>query len=189
MKIIVIYGSPRQESNTTFMAKILQKVVDPAGEAELVEVWANEARVSPCQGCCGCGRGPEHRCVITDDMEAIYGNLPGADLVILASPIYWNFVTAQAKAILDRLEACAWDIDKYFRGKLFTLVLAYRNDADNVVNLFRKMTRWAGIELATVEYRSLDPATDRDLYVWNDPGKLEEIRAAGREIRERLGRR
>ena len=57
------------------------------------------------QACHGCGDCEEDgTCIIVDDMDRIYDLLESADAVILASPLYFDDVTAQTKAMIDRTQ-------------------------------------------------------------------------------------
>ena len=53
-----------------------------------------------CGGCEETGR-----CVVDDDMQAVYPLLEEADVILLASPIFFYGLTAQAKALIDRSQA------------------------------------------------------------------------------------
>ncbi len=58
-------------------------------------------------GCLGCQYCFEHEgaCVQKDDMAGVIESLKSADMVVFASPIYWFDITAQEKAVIDRLYA------------------------------------------------------------------------------------
>lgn len=43
-----------------------------------------------------------HSCVIKDDMEIVFSKLVEADIIVLASPVYFYSVSAQNKAMIDR---------------------------------------------------------------------------------------
>jgi adenylate kinase len=56
-------------------------------------------------------RGHPGKCVIPDDMQEIYSKMLEADGIIFGSPVYFWGVTAQAKALSDRLKAAGKRID------------------------------------------------------------------------------
>jgi multimeric flavodoxin WrbA len=68
-----------------------------------VERYLSDFTITPCKECHGCDR--TGNCVILDDMQKIYPKLLGADVIILASPIFFYGVTAWAKALIDRSQA------------------------------------------------------------------------------------
>ncbi len=57
------------------------------------------------RGCQGCGDCEEDgTCIIVDDMDRIYNLLESANVVILSSPLYFDDVTSQTKAMIDRTQ-------------------------------------------------------------------------------------
>ena len=100
-KIVVLVGSPRRGGNTDLLAKAF---ADGAGKQHEVKVIpVAEYRIHPCTGCNGCYTREGNRCVQEDDMTEIYGLLAQADTVVVASPVYFYGVSAQMKALVDRL--------------------------------------------------------------------------------------
>ncbi|RJQ13404.1 MAG: flavodoxin family protein [Nitrospiraceae bacterium] len=102
MKIIAFNGSPRRRGNTELLLAETVKGIEQAGLT--VEVFnLNSMNIKPCQDCGGCNETGE--CVIRDDMDKIYGAIRAADRVILASPIFFFSLSAQAKAMIDRCQS------------------------------------------------------------------------------------
>jgi len=44
-------------------------------------------------------------CVVQDDMQELYGMMDRADGIIIGSPVYFGSVSAQTKAVMDRMFA------------------------------------------------------------------------------------
>ena len=63
--------------------------------------------IHPCLGCLKGGKDPQSPCVQKDDMDKIFPMYEEADILVLASPMYYWSITAQLKAALDRLFAVA----------------------------------------------------------------------------------
>lgn len=102
MKIISFLGSPRKQGNT---AALLNKVLQGACSNPNVEsetIFLEEENINPCMGCNSCKKSENLKCVIKDDMQKIYTKIEDADLIIIATPIYWWSVTAQTKTLVDR---------------------------------------------------------------------------------------
>jgi len=102
MKVVGIYGSPRKGGNTS---RLLDKVMEGARSAgaETHVIYVRDLKMSGCIACGGCDKTGQ--CVVQDDMQAVYPLLEEADVIFLASPIYFYGVTAQAKALIDRSQA------------------------------------------------------------------------------------
>lgn len=102
MKILGIMGSPRKMSNTDLLLDEALKGAQSAG-AEVEKLVVADLNIAPCAEYYGCSR--DGQCVIKDDMQQVYVKLLEADGVILASPIFFYGLTAQAKALIDRCQA------------------------------------------------------------------------------------
>jgi multimeric flavodoxin WrbA len=101
VKVLGVLGSPRQGGNTDLLLEAALKGAAEAG-AEVEKVALDRLDIRPCTACDGCRDGV--RCVIDDDMTALYGKVERADIIILASPVYFDAVTAQTKAFIDRCQ-------------------------------------------------------------------------------------
>jgi multimeric flavodoxin WrbA len=102
MKILGIWGSPRVGGNTDVLLEaLLHGAREGGGEVEKVEL--RRLKISPCLEIYKCLETGE--CPIKDDMRDLYPKLLAADVVVLASPIFFYGLTAQAKAMIDRTQA------------------------------------------------------------------------------------
>ena len=102
MKVIGIAGSPRRGGNTDLLlAEILRGAASRGAEVKAIVL--NDLKITPCQHCDACLEKGKWR--IEDDMQTIYRELEEADRIVIASPIQFMGVTAQAKAMIDRCQA------------------------------------------------------------------------------------
>ncbi len=102
-KILVIYGSPRREGNTSIlMDRFVEGVKDNSGNYEIQKVFASRVDVSPCRECRNCSKTGE--CIVKDEMQGIYKQFILADFVAIASPIFFTTVSGYLKAIIDRCQ-------------------------------------------------------------------------------------
>lgn len=100
-KMIILVGSVRKGGNTELLAKAFADGAGQKHDVELVSVA--DYSIHPCVGCNGCYTSEGHRCVQRDDMDIIYEKLRQADIVIIASPVYFYGISAQLKGLIDRL--------------------------------------------------------------------------------------
>ncbi len=101
MLVLGLQGSPRKKGNTNYLLNlVLEEAANHGAETELVQV--PQKNIKPCIGCANCER--KGFCSIDDDdMTAeMYPLLRRAELVILATPIYFYNATAQMKMLIDR---------------------------------------------------------------------------------------
>jgi len=102
MKVAAFNGSPRAGGNTESLLWEVLRPIEYAGH-DVAKFNLNELNIKPCQDCGGCeGTGV---CVWKDDMTLIHAAIREADRLILASPIFFFGVSAQAKAMIDRCQA------------------------------------------------------------------------------------
>jgi multimeric flavodoxin WrbA len=102
MNIIAFLGSPRKDGNTELLLKEVIRGIEGSGLK--VHVFnLNLMNISPCQNCGGCD--DTGICVIEDDMVQVHDAIRAADRIILASPIFFFGLSAQAKTMIDRCQA------------------------------------------------------------------------------------
>ena len=103
MNIVYISGSPRKISNTDYLLDRILSCTD----GDFMKL--TDYTIEPCRSCWACRESG--CCVIDDDMETVViPKLLNADAIVVGTPVYFNNVTAQLKAFIDR----TWSI----RGKL-----------------------------------------------------------------------
>jgi multimeric flavodoxin WrbA len=191
MKVLGIYGSPRKGGNTD---QLLDKVLEGAKSAgaKVKTVYARDLKMSGCIECGGCDK--TGKCVVEDDMQSVYPLLEEADVIFLASPIFFYGVTAQLKALIDRaqamwskqhLEQTAEERKLYKRGRGYLITVG----ATRGKNLFEgaQLVARYFFEALNMSYeggiffRSLEKKTA----VYDNPETLQEafnlgLKAAGR---------
>jgi len=102
LKVLGIAGSPRRGGNTNrLLAEVMRGAANKG--AEVKTIFLSQMDISACRHCDGCFTAGE--CVINDDMQMVYKELAEADRIVLASPLHFMGVTAQAKAMIDRCQA------------------------------------------------------------------------------------
>ena len=102
MRILGIMGSPRIKGNTDLLLDETLKGARSQG-AYVEKIIVDELEIAPCHENYGCIENGN--CVIRDDMDSIYPKLLEADVVIIASPIFFYGLTSQIKALIDRCQA------------------------------------------------------------------------------------
>lgn len=102
MKVLGIMGSPRMKGNTDLLLDEALKGAQSQG-AEVEKLVVDRLNISPCREYNACLR--DGNCVIRDDMDDVYPKLLQADVVIVASPMFFYALTSQLKALIDRCQA------------------------------------------------------------------------------------
>ena len=102
MFVLSFNGSPRRKGNTEYLLSLFMDEAKQKGFETKVINAASES-YEPCIGCGHCEK--KGFCSIKDSMEAdIFPLIRKADLIVLASPVYFYSVPAKIKAIIDRTQ-------------------------------------------------------------------------------------
>lgn len=101
MKILCVLGSPRREGNSATIAKRFIETAKSL-EAEVQVYELNKMNYRGCQGCGSCKTKTE-KCAVKDDLTVVLDAIPKADVVLIASPVYYQEVSGQVKCFTDRL--------------------------------------------------------------------------------------
>lgn len=104
MKIIVLNGSPHKTGNTAALAEAFQKGAQSAGH-EVVICPVGTMNIKGCIGCEYCHTKGDGACIQKDDMQDVYPELNSADMVVLASPVYYFGLSGQMECTLSRFYA------------------------------------------------------------------------------------
>ena len=100
MKIVAVLGSPRPQGNRASLARQFLAAARELG-AEVQEYPLNQLDFQGCQGCRTCKTKSE-ACVLEDDLAEVLAAIKGADLLVLASPVYFGDIIGQMKCFFDR---------------------------------------------------------------------------------------
>ena len=103
MKVVAINGSPHGETgNTELILRPFVKGMEEAG-ANVEIHYSNKLKIFPCQGDLHCWIKNPGTCYQKDDMKELYLKIIEADILVLATPIYWDGMTGPMKNIIDRM--------------------------------------------------------------------------------------
>lgn len=138
MKVLAISSSPRKGGNSDVLCDEFLKGAAESGH-ETQKIRLAEKNIAPCTACYGCVE--HHACVRKDDMADVLAALKAADVIVLASPVYFYSICAQMKTMIDRCLAGYQQI----RDKTFYLIVTaadpQHSTADETLADFRGYLR------------------------------------------------
>lgn len=142
--VLVVYGSPRVNGNSTFLAK---KIVEGIKEADcniiIEEAFLQTLNIKPCSACDFCRTSGTNSCVINDDMKDLYKKISMAKAIILATPVYWFSYSAQLKAFIDRFYGLVLENNNVLENKNIAIAISFAGEdvfdsgAINVIRSFQ----------------------------------------------------
>ncbi len=99
-KVLIISSSPRRKGNSQLLCEAFARGAEESGnQVELVRLAEKKMRF--CRACDACMKNGG-KCVQSDDMEGILELFQQADVLVLATPVYFYGITAQMKTFIDR---------------------------------------------------------------------------------------
>ena len=99
--VVVLVGSMRKGGNTDLLAQAFIEGASKNNDVEVISVA--DYKINPCMGCNSCFTREGHECFQKDDMQKVYEKMKMADIVVIASPVYFYGISAPLKAVIDRL--------------------------------------------------------------------------------------
>ncbi len=121
MNIVVINGSPRPKGNTAAMVQAFTEGAKEAGHQVTVVNIGNK-RIGGCKHCDYCHSKEKGKCIQKDDMQEIYPVLKEAEMLVIASPIYYFSMTGQTHCTIERMYI--WEVlPKIKKAALFLSAL------------------------------------------------------------------
>ena len=100
MNILILSGSPRKGGNTDLLVEAFVKGASPKHQVEVISV--HDYKINPCIGCNSCFTREDYKCCQKDDMQIVYDKMAKAEMLVIASPVYFYGLSAQLKAVIDR---------------------------------------------------------------------------------------
>jgi multimeric flavodoxin WrbA len=181
-RLLVLKASPRAWGNTAVLADQLAQGALSAG-AEVESISLHVLDIRPCDACDLC-RENGGDCVIEDGMQPLYPKLRAADAIVIATPVYWFTLSAQAKLFIDRWYALLGEKPNPLRGKQFALLLTYGDDdletsgGIHALHTFEHMVRYLHGEMAGCVHASASDPGD----VQKQPALMEEAYNLGKVL-------
>ena len=177
MNILVLHGSARNGGDTDSLADALLRGLAKNGELTVTHFRPIDMDIAHCRGaaCLQCQTGTG--CIVQDDMQFVYPALRTADVVVIATPMFWGYMTSQLKTLFDRLEAVVHPA--YFGGKRFVLLVGYRHYYGSMVEWLERITAGFGSTCDSIVCRTFDPETGRDRPIGETPERLDDAYALG----------
>ena len=189
--LVVLNGSPVRGSSIDRLLVAMIEGAERAG-GRAIHFRCHEMSVRPCEAC-----GPDATtgyCVFHDAMDEVYAALESAHAIAVASPIYFDTVSAQLKLVIDRCN-CVTPLVRLprggeeFRAKwtrtrrgVFVTACGERFRYDLAERTVRGFLKWVGAKWEeTIAYTHSDNEPGS---VARHPELLEHARGVGRRLIE-----
>jgi multimeric flavodoxin WrbA len=180
--VVAVVGSPRGRSNTAaLVAAALEELEGAGAVCEIISL--RQSTIAPCLAHDACGDYAE--CPVDDDAADVLERVYAADCLILGTPVYYENVSAQMKAFIDR-NLFRYSHDQWLGARAVGLVAVTAEtglpDALDALRRYVDLSSEGQIPTYTCGGYASDAGEAA-----GDEALLSEARAMGRALAEELG--
>lgn len=174
MNILVLNGSPRANGNTASMVNAFAEGAQQSGHrVEVVSVC--QKKIAGCLACEYCHTKGDGRCIQQDDMQQVYPLLQEAEMIVLASPIYYHSFTGQLQCAINRIYA----LDKPKNLKKAALIMSSGSNHVYCGAIYEYQNSF--LNYLKLEDMGIFSAFDKEN---KSEAKLEELRQFGLQLKQ-----
>ena len=101
-KVLVLSSSPRSGGNSDLLCDRFTTGAQEAGH-QTEKIFLKDKKINYCNGCNACLKNK--RCTQKDDMAEVLEKIIAADVIVMATPVYFYTMCAQMKTVIDRTYA------------------------------------------------------------------------------------
>ncbi|MBP8988690.1 MAG: flavodoxin family protein [Clostridia bacterium] len=144
MHMIILSGNPKKDG---LCQTLIDAVKEGAleGGATIEEIRLIDLNLNRCQVCNG-GWGTclnDRRCQYgSDGLDCLIERLQTADILVLATPVYWGEMSEIMKCCLDRLRRCVRGADGQLAGRQVLIVATPGGSGNGQLSCFEQMDRF-----------------------------------------------
>lgn len=134
-KIVVISGSPRKGGNSDLLCdQFIASATEVGHQAE--KLYLRDRKINYCTACDACQKNGGS-CVQQDDMAEIMEKMIGADVIVMATPVYFYSMNGQMKTLIDRTYARYTAISNKELYFIMTAAVSGKNLLERTLEGFR----------------------------------------------------
>lgn len=174
MNILVLNGSPRSNGATKDMVNAFTEGAESVGhKVDVIDVC--KKKIAGCLACEYCHTKGNGHCIQQDDMQEVYPLLEEAEMIVLASPIYYHNFTGQLQCAINRIYA----LDKPKKLKKAALIMSSGSNHVYSGAIFEYQNSF--LNYLHLEDMGIYSAFDKEN---KSPEKYTELKAFGESLKE-----
>lgn len=121
--ILILSSSPRRGGNSDTLCDEFMRGAIESGHA-VEKIFLKDKTINYCTGCSTCSLKGKP-CPQKDDMSEILDKMLAADIIVMATPVYFYTMSAQMKTLIDR---CCGLYTKMTDKEFYFIVAAAEDD-------------------------------------------------------------
>ena len=102
-KVLILSASPRKGGNSDLLCDQFLLGAKEAGN-QVEKIFLRGKKINYCVACGAC-QSNGGSCVQKDDMSEVLDKMMGADVIVMATPVYFYTMNGQMKTLIDRTYA------------------------------------------------------------------------------------
>ena len=108
---LILSGSPKKNGNTAALIEwFTEGAASRGARVELIHTAFLKYKFPGCTSCRLCQKQEAYGCVIEDDVQLVLKKMASAEVIVMATPLYFFAASAQLKMIMDRMFSLyKWD--------------------------------------------------------------------------------
>lgn len=122
-KVLILSSSPRRGGNSDTLCDEFAKGAAESGN-EVEKIFLKDKKIHYCTGCGACSVFGKP-CPQTDDAAEVVGKMIAADVIVMATPVYFYTMSAQMKTLIDR---CCSRYTEISNKEFYCIVTAAEED-------------------------------------------------------------
>lgn len=134
-KILILSSSPRRHGNSDRLCDEFMRGAAANGN-HVEKIFLRDKTIRPCLGCSVCSRDGKP-CPQQDDAAGVIRSMLVADVIVMATPVYFYGMSAQMKTLIDR---CCGPYTEMKNKEFYFIATAAEDDPeimDRIVDNFR----------------------------------------------------
>ncbi len=137
-KVLILSASPRRGGNSDILCDQFMQGAQESGN-DVEKIFLRDYEINYCVACDVC-KDNGGSCDQDDDMAKIMDKMIAADVLVLATPVYFYTMNAQLKTLIDRTYARYMEISNKEMYLITTAAVGDKNLLERTVEGFRGFT-------------------------------------------------
>jgi multimeric flavodoxin WrbA len=137
-KVLVLSASPRKGGNSDLLCDQFMLGATEAGN-QVEKIFIRDKIINHCIACGAC-QGNGGRCTQQDDMDEVLDKMIGADVIVMATPVYFYTMSGQMKTLIDRTYARYTGISNKEMYFIMTAAVSRKELLERTLEGFRGFT-------------------------------------------------
>jgi multimeric flavodoxin WrbA len=137
-KVLILSGSPRKNGNSDLLCEQFMLGANEAGH-QVEKIFLRDKRIDHCVACDFC-QGNDGRCSQQDDMTGVLNKMILADVIVMATPVYFYTMNGQMKTLIDRTYAQYTKISNKEMYFIMTAAVGNKDLLERTLEGFRGFT-------------------------------------------------